>query len=561
MTSSIREDTEGFPERDRSSTPFMASNTCPQERNRGRSVSESPVQEQGAKRAYTKLLVDDDVEAEVVAWAKRQRPRALTREEKIDVVLLQAKLRNEERNEREKDGRGRKKRAAKVSSRVAHLLGRKHVLVQQAWAEYVAEKKVSVTLGTGNTVAHAQNIPDTRKLTSELQVFVRERRLHRQRTVAKDVMVFLHKEGYLGYNENDRTSVASALRCVQRFLVKKGYRRGKKKGSQNYRLKEDILVKRNQYARRMMEENESGQRRIVYMDESYIHHHYSRHEDSLYDPNDEQDLAVKAQHKGRRYCFIAAIIDADRSVPEAERNEAQKAALLRDTLDIFEGGKKQTKDYHGMFDSNYFILWMKKLLDSLAAENVSNSIIVMDNAKYHKTLPTDTPRKGWRKAQLIDAACSYGITVESKMTKPEIWSLLEEHIAKNVVPTICEMARRAGHEVLFSPPHYSDLQPIETVWAITKGTVGRAYTTQTKFPDVLERLRRAFSNLQPSTVQSCINKANQQLEKLHEAILKEDAVDLEDIDEDDDEERNEGDLDDSDSNEEQMDAGSASNSE
>eukprot|EP00171_Calliarthron_tuberculosum_P000839 IDg839t1 len=515
----------------------MESETPPSRRSSRRSTSESPQDDRGEKRGYVRLSVDDTVEDEVAEWAKKQRPRSLTREEKIDVVLLQAKLRNEERKAREKVGRGRKKRAPQVSSRVAHLLGRKEELVKRAWTEYISERNVTVAAGTGNTVAHTTNIPDSRKLTQELQTFVRERRLQRQRTVAKDVMVFLRSNGYLPYNPVSRTSVASALRCVQRFLSKKGYRRGKKKGCQNYRLKESILVKRNYYVRRMMEEKESGQRRMVYMDESYIHHHYSRHDDSLYDPNDEQDLEVKAQHKGRRYCFIAAIIDADHSIPEEQRTVPQQSALMHETLDIFEGGKKQTKDYHGMFDSAYFIAWMKKLLDALDARGISNSIIVMDNAKYHKTLPVGTPQKGWRKAQITEAAAAYDIAVDPKMTKPEIWDLVEEYIRKNVIPTVCDMARSAGHEVLYSPPHYSDLQPIEIVWALTKGTVGRAYTIQTKFPDVLVRLRQAFAELQPHTVQSCINKANKSLSKLHEVIQREDAVDLAEVDEDGDEDQ------------------------
>ena len=52
------------------------------------------------------------------------------------------------------------------------------------------------------------------------------------------------------------------------------------------------------------------------MDESYIHKNYCKHKDSLYNPNDEQDLTTVAHHKGQSYCFIAAIIDADNSVPE-----------------------------------------------------------------------------------------------------------------------------------------------------------------------------------------------------------------------------------------------------
>lgn len=76
------------------------------------------------------------------------------------------------------------------------------------------------------------------------------------------------------------------------------------------------------------------------MDESYIHKNYNRHEDSLYAPNDEQDLITVAAHKGQRYCFIAAIIDADHTIPESDRRPDQKAHLMKKTLDIFEGGKK-----------------------------------------------------------------------------------------------------------------------------------------------------------------------------------------------------------------------------
>ena len=79
-----------------------------------------------------------------------------------------------------------------------------------------------------------------------------------------------------------------------------------------YRLKEENIRKRDAYVQRMTEANNDVSRRIVYIDESYIHKNYHRHDDSIFDPNDEQDLETKAQHKGKRYCFIAAIIDDDR---------------------------------------------------------------------------------------------------------------------------------------------------------------------------------------------------------------------------------------------------------
>lgn len=65
---------------------------------------------------------------------------------------------------------------------------------------------------------------------------------------------------------------------------------------------------------------------------------------------------------------------------------SEEAALMNEALDIFKGKKKQTKYYHGRFDSAYFIAWMKKLLNALDARGVWNAIMVMDSAKYHKSL-------------------------------------------------------------------------------------------------------------------------------------------------------------------------------
>ena len=74
--------------------------------------------------------------------------------------------------------------------------------------------------------------------------------------------------------------------------------------------------------------NDDGKRRIVYMDESYIHKNYCRDDDSLYDPNDEQDLETKAMHKGSRYSFIAAIIDEDKQVPNNSRTPLHEKVVL-----------------------------------------------------------------------------------------------------------------------------------------------------------------------------------------------------------------------------------------
>ena len=47
---------------------------------------------------------------------------------------------------------------------------------------------------------------------------------------------------------------------------------------------------------------------MVYMDESYIHKNYHRHDDSLFDPNDEQDLERIAQHKRKHYFLLQPLL-------------------------------------------------------------------------------------------------------------------------------------------------------------------------------------------------------------------------------------------------------------
>ncbi|ETV69553.1 hypothetical protein H257_14789 [Aphanomyces astaci] len=85
---------------------------------------------------------------------------------------------------------------------------------------------------------------------------------------------------------------------------------------------------------------------------------HPRHHDSLYDPSDGQDVQRKENNKGRRFCFIVSIIDSP----------AMNCRVL--ALDIFRGGNsqaKELKDYHVMFNYEYFIKLFESLLNELAA--------------------------------------------------------------------------------------------------------------------------------------------------------------------------------------------------
>ena len=67
--------------------------------------------------------------------------------------------------------------------------------------------------------------------------------------------------------------------------------------------------------------------------------------------------------------------------------------------------------------------------------------------------------------------------------------------SKGQQPEIVQVARETGHSGLFTPPHYSDLQPIELVWACVKSSITRIYSRTITFNDVQSRPKEEFEFL------------------------------------------------------------------
>ncbi|KAG9405655.1 hypothetical protein AC1031_003563 [Aphanomyces cochlioides] len=312
-------------------------------------------------------------------------------------------------------------------------------------------------------------------------------------------MMYLHAKYILDFNPDDKKQCTSTLRAVQRFLKVQGYKRGTRSKGSTYHLSASNALARDTYVRLMQPHIKgAGRPHIAYTDESFIHHHCKSHHQDLYDPSDKLDVAPKEKHKGRRYCFVAAILDS----PTLESRVM--------ALNIFTGGErkttgkcKETKDYHGMFDQVYYKSWFKRLLDELDTHGVQNALIVLDNAKYHKGLPSSTPTSGKRKSVLLEACALYGIATSGDEYK-----------------MIVDMAQSLGHTVVYTPPHHSDLQPIELIWANVKTKVGRQYTDMTQFPEVKTRLELAFAELKPNTINGCVRSAEENLQKLHEHLIE-----------------------------------------
>ncbi|RHY12822.1 hypothetical protein DYB30_006274 [Aphanomyces astaci] len=368
--------------------------------------------------------MDGGVIARMKKFVKMRRRRSLTYEEKLDILWLQASL--------------REKGCSDVSGVVAGLLGHGARTVKAVMAEFLATGAVSVSLPPSNTTNHQSRVPNTRAVRALVKRFIRDRCVTRTRTVAKDVLALLQDNQSVTVDEEHPKDYAACLRAVQVFLAKQGYARGS---------------------------------------------------------NAKQTYRVSKAHEQARDAYVEMM------VPTVKKNG------------------KVVNDYHSMFNHDYFVDWFGKLIDEVEELGWSSAVFVMDNAKYHKGKPKTTPKGTWRKEALYHACVGLNITdVSPTDLKTTIWKRLKKHLDEHVLPVVCEMAKARGHHVVYSAPGFSELQPIEMVWANVKGTVGRQYTSTTTFQDVRDRLERAFIELDSNVIQCTIAASTAKLLDLNRAL-------------------------------------------
>jgi hypothetical protein len=306
--------------------------------------------------------------------------------------------------------------------------------------------------------------------------------MNRQRVTGRPVLDFLVEQKHLfvpvdGDGRYQKGPFKAAYRNVQCWLKEfGGYNLGKRKG--NLVPSPANVAKKHHYLRTFFANRAKppGERlREVYTDESYIHECYHRNEDSLFDPEDDQDVIYqKEKHKGRRYCFCAVIQGPNLRVEEVTEEAEDLAGLVPGSIWAFCPQKKSDHqgDYHKVFISDNYIAWFH---DQLIANLHQPSLIMLDNAAYHCVYGEGVPK--WyrmKKQECID----YDLTAKSidfdpAMSAMEIKQLVNQYIISNVKIEVEQLAEKDGHTMLFTPAYHSDLQPIELVWPLVKGNVGQ----------------------------------------------------------------------------------------
>jgi transposase len=294
-----------------------------------------------------------------------------------------------------------------------------------------------------------------------LREFVFEQ--HRQGAVcnATHLRAFLQDE--FGITVHDRT--------VRRHLNRMGFWWIRTKNKpRSLREKAEIRQQRHDYLYELRQNRQLGvaeRYRVVYLDESFLHHHHG----AQFSWFSEGDFVERSCGKGRRWCFIHAM---------------QKEGLIDGAFFIFEA-KKGTGDYHKQFDGALFQRWFT---EQLLPQLPSRCLIVLDRCRFHRVAKDSLLPHQMRKAELREWLTERGLHWEEKWLRARLIEEVDKHRDKK--PMVEVFAEEQGHKVLFLPVHHPELNPIELVWATAKNHCGAVFSNHTNFQAQRHHLEESF---------------------------------------------------------------------
>lgn len=273
---------------------------------------------------------------------------------------------------------------------------------------------------------------------------------------------------------------------IWRALSRWGFTYGTGKRRSALKERDYVILARRRYLRqKRLNRKRDGTfiRPEVYLDETFINKNHSNQFTWCFD--DDGPEVNKPSGKGERLIIVNAIT-IDGWVNNAKL--------------IFEAQKK-TGDYHGQMDWGNFSRWFK---EQLLPNIPENSIIIMDNASYHKAVEENSfPRSNSTKENLRKWLDDKEVPWGQDLLKAELYALCKSNEPKPEYK-IDKIAEAAGHLILRTPQYHPELQPIEICWGIVKNYIAKHsdFTLQ----KLRNNLPLAFSQVTSATCQKLIAK-------------------------------------------------------
>ncbi len=362
------------------------------------------------------------------------------------------------------------------------------------------------TTRVGNNKPKEPLIPRTNENIIQIKQYVREKRSKLELVQTRDIVAFMKEKNIIP--SEYQYSEEALRRNVQRLLKDTGFTIGLKKGI----VKENNLhLNKKIHYLKHIKENQVY--REVYLDESYINNHHNFFQRSYLFEDDADDIPQRLQKKGRRLCFIAAIVGQN---PHGITNDDDRPHILMDTLEIFEA-TSESGDYHGNFNSHLFYKWFSSKLMVALDKLGGNFAVIMDNAKYHVFLGLDLPKLNQSKGEFYNKMKENLIPCQEGMTKVDMITIYNKWKEESL-PMVNTLALSKGHVVWYTPEYESELQPIEYLWAFVKSEAGRRYKAGTTLSDVKNNLIAAFNTARskPQLIEGIIRHAKKKVDELYD---------------------------------------------
>ena len=149
--------------------------------------------------------------------------------------------------------------------------------------------------------------------------------------------------------------------------------------------------------------------------------------------------------------------------------------------------------------------WNDQLLPNIPL----NTLIIMDNAPYHRCRMEAYPVQSWTKKKMVEWLTHKGIPYPDKCLKTEIWSIVKTHRPIHPEYFVDDVANQAGHEVVRLPVAHCELNP-EMAWSQMKHYIK---THNLKFTLSEKRLTNiAFTAVTPDRWKSLLAHVEEKVE-------------------------------------------------
>ncbi|KAG8238291.1 hypothetical protein J437_LFUL017046 [Ladona fulva] len=199
-------------------------------------------------------------------------------------------------------------------------------------------------------------------------------------------------------------------------------------------------------------------REIIYLDETWVNagHTVSK---------ELKDVNIKTKHQAQLAGFSTGLKIPRGRGPRFVILHAGSARGFVDGAKLVYLAKKRLGDYHDEIDSTRFEEWFKSQLIPNIGEG---SVIVMDNATYHRRKPEQISTSSNTKLDMETWLKSKDIAYPERSFKIELLRIVNSVREKYTSYEVDELAKERNIVVCRSPPYHCELNAIEMVWSQLK---------------------------------------------------------------------------------------------